>query len=187
VQTRSGYEIDDDPFGWKQQESSQMEVLGVEREMVYPCVPGPLKLLELSNNDQVMPRTYAEFLFFFSGEKRQKEEEEEEEEEDHHHHHHHHGVMSFMDSTQLKLSLSKTLSEFYVLAGRLKKRPNGGVDVDCNNMGVVFVEARTHSSLDHLDGFQPHPSFRLLVADAEVQFGDKDFSEMPLLLAQVSE
>jgi hypothetical protein len=154
-----------------------MEVLGVEREMVYPCVPGPLKLLELSNNDQVMPRTYAEFLFFFSGEKREEEED----------HHHHHGLMSFMDSTQLKLSLSKTLSEFYVLAGRLKKRPNGGVDVDCNNMGVVFVEARTHSSLDHLDGFQPHPSFRLLVADVEVQFGDKDFSEMPLLLAQVSE
>jgi hypothetical protein len=43
-----------------------MEVVGVEREMVYPCVPGPLKLLELSNNAADLRGIS---LFFLWGEK----------------------------------------------------------------------------------------------------------------------
>ncbi|KFK23691.1 hypothetical protein AALP_AAs50902U000900 [Arabis alpina] len=42
-------------------------------------------------------------------------------------------------SGRLKASLSKTLSSFYPLAGRIQ-----GVSINCNDEGVVFVEARTN-------------------------------------------
>lgn len=45
----------------------------------------------------------------------------------------------------LKQSVSKTLTHFYPLAGRIK----GHLSIDCNDQGAYYVEARTDSYLNH--------------------------------------
>lgn len=45
----------------------------------------------------------------------------------------------------LKQSVSKTLTHFYPLAGRIK----GHLSIDCNDQGAYYVEARTNSHLNH--------------------------------------
>ncbi|KAI3909210.1 hypothetical protein MKW92_050355 [Papaver armeniacum] len=48
----------------------------------------------------------------------------------------------------LKLSLSKTLSNFPALAGRMKTDSSGFVYINCNDLGVDFIEANaTHLSI----------------------------------------
>ncbi|MCL7045720.1 hypothetical protein MKW94_022579 [Papaver nudicaule] len=55
----------------------------------------------------------------------------------------------------LKLSLAKTLSHFPALAGRMKTDSSGFVHIDCNDLGVDFVEANaTHLSIR--DVLPPH-------------------------------
>ena len=49
-------------------------------------------------------------------------------------------------SSQLKNSLSKTLSFYYPFAGRVRER----VSIDCNDEGVVFLEARIKCMLSEI-------------------------------------
>lgn len=52
-------------------------------------------------------------------------------------------------STQsLKASLSKALSIYPILAGRLKMGDAGRIEVDVNGKGIPFIEASTEASLD---------------------------------------
>nr|GMD36981.1 vinorine synthase-like [Ipomoea batatas] len=81
-----------------------------------------LKTLKLSFLDQISPPVFIPLIFFF----------------------HNHGEDDHGRSSQkLKQSLSKVLSLFYPLAGRLK----GNDFIDCSDDGALWLEARVHGFL----------------------------------------
>nr|GMD38533.1 vinorine synthase-like [Ipomoea batatas] len=92
--------------------------------MIKPSSPTPphLKTLKLSFLDQTSPPFFAPFIFFF-----------------------HHGTTDDhgRSSQLLKQSLSKVLTLFYPLAGRIK----GNDFIDCSDEGALWVEARVHGFL----------------------------------------
>ncbi|XP_031092490.1 stemmadenine O-acetyltransferase-like isoform X1 [Ipomoea triloba] len=101
----------------------KLELLSKEM-MIKPSSPTPphLKTLKLSFLDQTSPPFFAPFIFFF-----------------------HHGTTDDhgRSSQLLKQSLSKVLTLFYPLAGRIK----GNDFVDCSDDGALWVEARVHGFL----------------------------------------
>lgn len=62
-------------------------------------------------------------------------------------------------STTLKESLSKVLVPFYPLAGRLQWKENGRFDLECNSLGVQFIEAQSSLALSDLDDFSPSSEY----------------------------
>ncbi|KAK2412537.1 spermidine hydroxycinnamoyl transferase [Trifolium repens] len=58
-------------------------------------------------------------------------------------------------ATTLKTSLSKVLVPFYPLAGRLQWKENGRFDIECNALGVQFIEAQSSLKLSELGDFSP--------------------------------
>ncbi|XP_031091468.1 stemmadenine O-acetyltransferase-like [Ipomoea triloba] len=101
----------------------KVELLSKEM-MIKPSSPTPphLKTLKLSFLDQISPPVFIPLIFFF----------------------HNHGEDDHGRSSQkLKQSLSKVLSLFYPLAGRLK----GNDFIDCSDDGALWVEARVHGFL----------------------------------------
>ncbi|XP_022859517.1 uncharacterized acetyltransferase At3g50280-like, partial [Olea europaea var. sylvestris] len=92
--------------------------------------------------------------------------------------------------SRLKLSLSKTLSHFPALAGRLHTYDNGHVHILCNDLGVDFVHAKApYMSLKTLlpsDHNQDIPfSFRKFFQfDNTLSY---DGHDKPLVVVQVTE
>ncbi|XP_051129661.1 alcohol acyl transferase 1 allele GSa-like [Andrographis paniculata] len=92
----------------------------------------------------------------------------------------------------IRYGLAKALEAYYPLAGRLFEGPNRKLMVDCNNEGVVFVEAEADVKLEQLRDrtspqfvFVPKLSSNLLklycnVPDSDVIIGD------PLVFFQVT-
>ncbi|XP_019159449.1 PREDICTED: vinorine synthase-like isoform X1 [Ipomoea nil] len=98
----------------------KVELLSKEMMMIKPSSPTPphLKTLKLSFIDQTSPPFLAPFVFFFNH--------------------------ASADSSQLlKQSLSKVLTLFYPLAGRVR----GNDFIDCSDDGALWVEARVHGFL----------------------------------------
>nr|GMD33562.1 vinorine synthase-like [Ipomoea batatas] len=92
--------------------------------MIKPSSPTPphLKTLKLSFLDQTSPPVFIPLIFFF----------------------HHAPVDDHDRSSQLlKQSLSKVLTLFYPLAGRIK----GNDFIECSDDGALWVEARVHGFL----------------------------------------
>lgn len=84
----------------------------------------------------------------------------------------------------LKDSLSKILVHYYPMAGRLKISSEGKLTIDCNEEGVVFVEAEANCMVEDLsDVKEPDLDIlRKLVYDIPTA---KNLLEMPPLLIQV--
>ncbi|THG23193.1 hypothetical protein TEA_016035 [Camellia sinensis var. sinensis] len=82
-------------------------------------------------------------------------------------------------SERLKVSLSETLTHFYLLAGRLRDN----LLVDRNDDGVDFVEARVINNF-HLSNFLDRP--KLKVIDHLAPPEPTDYYKTPLLLVQVN-
>ncbi|PON92587.1 Transferase [Trema orientale] len=61
-------------------------------------------------------------------------------------------------TTTLKESLSRALVPFYPLAGRLRRIDGGRFELDCNALGVQFIEAESDSKLDKCLGTDLSPS-----------------------------
>ncbi|MCO5573968.1 hypothetical protein L7F22_027746 [Adiantum nelumboides] len=138
-----------------------MQVKTRTQETVYPAEPSAGGVIELSNNDQIMPRLYTSLLFFF-GEKPAPHE----------------------PSASLKSSLAETLSLFYPVAGRYRERANGELEIMCNDAGASFHEAWVDCGFDSfLPKFEPHPDFALLAPPLDAS---ADVSQIPLLLAQIT-
>ncbi|CAL1404114.1 unnamed protein product [Linum trigynum] len=87
----------------------------------------------------------------------------------------------------LKDSLARTLVTFYPLAGRLEPVGGGRFDLDCNGLGVRFIEAEARTtSLDELGGDEDLSSctdFQPLIPEVDYT---RPFGEWPLLLVQVT-
>ncbi|KAI5676383.1 hypothetical protein M9H77_07333 [Catharanthus roseus] len=101
-------------------------VLIVTKEMIKPSSPTPhhLRTFKLSFLDQISPPMYTPLIFFYQATEI----------------HGDHAQISQL----LKQSLSKTLSQFYPLAGRINSE---GYFIDCNDAGALFIEAQIHANL----------------------------------------
>ncbi|KAH7861843.1 hypothetical protein Vadar_031648 [Vaccinium darrowii] len=83
----------------------------------------------------------------------------------------------------LKNSLSKALTTFYPLAGRLQWTERGRLELNCNSMGALFLETESKATINDFGDFTPTLETRALVPS--VDYG-KPINEIPLLLVQVT-
>ncbi|XP_021746724.1 vinorine synthase-like [Chenopodium quinoa] len=103
-----------------------MEVEINSIEAIKPSKPTPShrKLHKLSSLDQLSPSIYVPVLFFYRAPLTP------------------HDRVSL--SSQLKSSLSETLTHYYPFAGKMIK---DGVHIDCDDMGALFLETRAKNNL----------------------------------------
>ncbi|TYH06846.1 hypothetical protein ES288_A08G186100v1 [Gossypium darwinii] len=115
----------------------------VSRQTIKPSTPTPphLKTFKLSLLDQISPDIHGNMTFFYPSDSTT-----------HSISNHHY---FFEKSKLLQDSISKTLSLFYPLGGRLLD----AATVDCNDEGAFFVEAKVNIPLSH---FLNQPDFILM-------------------------
>uniref|UniRef100_A0A803L117 Uncharacterized protein n=1 Tax=Chenopodium quinoa TaxID=63459 RepID=A0A803L117_CHEQI len=103
-----------------------MEVEIISKEAIKPSKPTPShsKLHKLSCLDQLSPSIYVPVLLFYRAPMTP------------------HDRVSL--SSQLKSSLSETLTHYYPFAGKVIK---DGVHIDCEDEGALFLEARAKNNL----------------------------------------
>ncbi|PWA93298.1 deacetylvindoline O-acetyltransferase [Artemisia annua] len=131
----------------------------VSRDIIKPSSPTPnqLKTYNLSLLDQCAPNSYMPIVAFYPSSKI---------------------YQSSVDKTsELKNSLSQTLTQYYPFAGRLKQY--GPKCVDCNDYGVEFIEACNDSSLSDFLQHSKHKDFDQLFPNDLIWYnpklkGDKD-------------
>ena len=92
------------------------------------------------------------------------------------------GAAGFFNTTALKSALSRALVEFYPYAGRLRKDNSGRLEINCNEEGVLFMEAECESTLDDLGDFCTLSSELNLIPTVDYSQG---ISTFPLFLVQV--
>ncbi|KAE8677569.1 FAM135B protein [Hibiscus syriacus] len=104
----------------------------VSRQTIKPSTPTPshLKTFKLSLLDQISPNIHGNMTFFYPSNNSSHSISD-------------HGF--FHKSKLLQHSISKTLSLFYPLAGRL----HDAATVNCNDEGAFFVEAKVNIQLSH--------------------------------------
>ncbi|CAM6092563.1 unnamed protein product [Calypogeia fissa] len=97
---------------------------------------------------------------------------------------------SFVDVISfLKETLSKTLVDFYPLAGRLTLREDGKVDLYCNNEGAIWIEATVPSELKDVGGLRANhllSGFDVAKLGAGPLFIPDQLTPMPVLIIQVT-
>ena len=84
----------------------------------------------------------------------------------------------------IRKALAKTLVFYYPFAGRLREGPSKKLMVDCNDEGILFIEADADVTLKQFgDALQPpFPCLDELLFDVP---GSSDVINTPLLLIQV--
>mgnify|MGYP000046431707 FL=1 len=90
------------------------------------------------------------------------------------------------DATEtLKTSLSAVLVHYYPWAGRLALDPQGRLIIDCNDVGVEFVEASVDFQMSEIsrEGFPMMPLYESLCRPVD-HTGDRLYTS-PLLSIQV--
>ncbi|KAH9331116.1 hypothetical protein KI387_003224, partial [Taxus chinensis] len=133
----------------------------IERVMVTPCLHSPKTILPLSAIDNTA-RAFSNVLLVYSAN------------------------MDRVSADPAKVNreaLSKVLVYYYPFAGRLIKKENGELEVECTGQGVLFVEAMAdsdHSVLTDLDDY--NPSFQQLLFSLPQ---DTDIEDLHLLIVQV--
>ncbi|PRQ40011.1 putative salutaridinol 7-O-acetyltransferase [Rosa chinensis] len=145
---------------------TSMEVKIISRETIKPSTPtlSHHGTYHLSFLEQINPRTYTPVVYFYP---------KEESDSDHN--------PNFGDkSNQLKRSLSEILAKYYPFSGRIRDR----VSIDCNDEGVIFVEARIKVKLSEILEHPKDEVLDLLFTD-NLQWND-DSNLTVILAIQVS-
>ncbi|XP_027366215.1 benzyl alcohol O-benzoyltransferase-like [Abrus precatorius] len=85
----------------------------------------------------------------------------------------------------IRHALAQALVFYYPLAGRLREASGGKLMVDCNEDGVMFIEADADVTLDQFgDALKPpFPCFQELLYEAP---GSEGVTDSPILLIQVT-
>ncbi|KAJ7543158.1 hypothetical protein O6H91_09G027500 [Diphasiastrum complanatum] len=87
----------------------------------------------------------------------------------------------------LQDSMSKLLAEFYPLAGRLRRKQNGNLELLCNGEGAELVEAVIEGQLSDFGYFQPNKLYTDLLDPLTSQMTmGKSVLDFPVFYAQVS-
>ncbi|KAI4355118.1 hypothetical protein L6164_003922 [Bauhinia variegata] len=105
-----------------------MEMKIISEESIRPSTPTPppLRHYHLSFLDQLIYADYIPLIFFYPTDEN----------------------ISGKYSSELKNSLSETLSRYYPFAGRIKD----SVSIECNDEGALFIEARVkHSAMEVIE------------------------------------
>ncbi|XP_057865143.1 3'-N-debenzoyl-2'-deoxytaxol N-benzoyltransferase isoform X2 [Cryptomeria japonica] len=121
---------------------AELNVKIVESCLVPPCLPSPKPTLYLSNldNQPAVRMVINAFLVYEACE----------------------NVLADPAKT-IQEALSKVLVYYYPVAGRLRKKEDGKLQLECTGEGVLFVEAIVDNSLSVLgDLNQIKPSFKQL-------------------------
>ncbi|KVG85968.1 vinorine synthase-like [Cynara cardunculus var. scolymus] len=116
-----------------------MEIEIISKESIKPSSPTPhhLKTFELSLLDQLVVDPYVPIVLYYPN-------------------HNGSNVLQALErSLALKKSLSKTLTQFYPLAGTIKN----GLSIDCNDVGACYAIALVRCGLNEL---LSHPDHQLL-------------------------
>ncbi|XP_058111559.1 shikimate O-hydroxycinnamoyltransferase-like [Magnolia sinica] len=92
-------------------------------------------------------------------------------------------AIDFFSPEFIKDSLSRALVQYYPLAGRLHPGPSDRLELECNAMGVLFVEAESDAQIDDFGDFKPGPGLRELVPNIDY---NTHIGEWPLLLVQLT-
>ncbi|KAH9331117.1 hypothetical protein KI387_003225 [Taxus chinensis] len=133
----------------------------IERVMVRPCLPSPKTILPLSAIDNIA-RAFSNVLLVYSASHR----------------------VSADPAKVIREALSKVLVYYYPFAGRLRKKENGELEVECTGQGVLFVEAMADSDLSVLTDLDDYnPSFQQMLFSLPQ---DADIEDLHLLIVQVT-
>lgn len=105
---------------------NKMKIEVVSKELLRPSSPTPTQLrdFKLSFIDERIPPSYAPLILYYSFNENENIKQQE-------------------MVGRLKSSLSDALVQFYPLAGRMK----GQIFVDCNDQGILYVEAQAHGKV----------------------------------------
>ncbi|KAA8533258.1 hypothetical protein F0562_033209 [Nyssa sinensis] len=111
----------------------KVEVEVVSTDTIKPSSPTPhhLRNYQLSFLDQISPPIFMPLVFFFEAD-----------------HGDQNNFTNAAMSNQFKKSLSETLTQFYPLAGRVMDN----LQIDCNDAGVPYFEARANCRLSEVVG-----------------------------------
>ncbi|XP_027149028.1 spermidine hydroxycinnamoyl transferase-like [Coffea eugenioides] len=130
---------------------------------VKPARPISTKVMYLSECDQCKPLTHATTVHFYKPENPEL----------------------LKDATRvLKDSLSEALAAFYPLAGRLYQKDGGRVELRCNSMGALLLEAQSELKIEDFGDFCPTPQIRALIPP--IDYNNTPLHEVPLLLVQIT-
>lgn len=131
--------------------------------LVKPASETPQCIVWNSNIDLVIPRIHTPSVYFYKPNG---------------------GSSDFFSCDHLKEALGRALVPFYPMAGRLKEADKGRIDIDCNNEGVLFVEACADGCIsEYGDHFAPTWKMRQLIPHIDYS---QDLSMYPLLILQVT-
>ncbi|GLJ55493.1 hypothetical protein SUGI_1191640 [Cryptomeria japonica] len=121
----------------------ELNVKIVDRCLVPPCMPSPQDTLYLSNLDnQPVVRLVFNTLLVYEGCENKLAE----------------------PAKTIREALSKVLVYYYPLGGRLRKKEDGKLQLECTGEGVLFVEAMVDNSLSVLRDLEYlKPSFKQLL------------------------
>ncbi|XP_020409420.1 BAHD acyltransferase At5g47980-like [Prunus persica] len=146
---------------------AQIKVEIIERQTVKPSSPTPhhLRNYKLSHFDQTALQIYIPLLLFYSNAPADATTN---------------NVMATNERYQhLMQSLTKTLTHFYPLAGRIK----GHAVIECNDDGAELVKARVKCSLSEI---LEHPDTKMLRRFLPIESESRESVTGPLLLVQVN-
>ncbi|XP_071703347.1 shikimate O-hydroxycinnamoyltransferase-like [Rutidosis leptorrhynchoides] len=93
------------------------------------------------------------------------------------------GAVNFFDTKLIKDGLSKALVAFYPMAGRFKKDKHGRFVIDCQEQGVLFVEAESDGVIEDFGDFSPSLELQKLTPNVDCSLG---IESCPLLITQVT-
>ncbi|KAI8570290.1 hypothetical protein RHMOL_Rhmol01G0023000 [Rhododendron molle] len=129
---------------------------------VKPAGPTPLEPMYLSELDQVIATSHEPTVYFYRPTS---------------------GQLVLNPTEILKNTLSKALTIFYPLAGRLQRTGRGRLEVNCYSKGALFLETESEDKISDFGDFTPTSETRALIPSVDY---NKPIDELPLLLVQVT-